>query len=76
MAKTKALISFAVTAKLICVFVFANAKCWFSHDAALLSLSRVTTYDGFSGQFFLNFEIVFFVLYLLCVPSARCGGYT
>ena len=26
MAKTKALISFAVTAKLICVFVFAYAK--------------------------------------------------
>ena len=34
MAKTKALISFAVTAKLICVFVFAYAKSWFSHDAA------------------------------------------
>ena len=34
MAKTKALISFAVTAKLICVFVFAYAKCWFPHDAA------------------------------------------
>ena len=33
-AKTKALISFAVTAKLICVFVFAYANCWFSHDAA------------------------------------------
>ena len=33
-AKTKALISFAVTAKVICVFVFAYAKCWFSHDAA------------------------------------------
>ena len=33
-AKTKALISFAVTAKLICVFVFKYAKCWFSHDAA------------------------------------------
>ena len=33
-AKTKALISFAVTAKLICVFVFAYADCWFSHDAA------------------------------------------
>ena len=37
-AKTKALISFAVTfavtAKLICVFVFAYAKCWFSHDTA------------------------------------------
>ena len=35
-AKTKALISFAVTAKLICVFVFAYAKCWFSHGAAHL----------------------------------------
>ena len=33
-AKTMALISFAVTAKLICVFVFACAKRWFSHDVA------------------------------------------
>ena len=33
MAKTKALISFAV---LICVFVFAYAKSRFSHDAAFL----------------------------------------
>ena len=33
-AKIKALISFAVTAKLICVFVFAYAIRWFSHDAA------------------------------------------
>ena len=33
-AKTKALISFAVTAKLICVFVFAYAKSRFSYDAA------------------------------------------
>ena len=32
--KTKALISFAVTAKLICVFVFAYAKIRFSHVAA------------------------------------------
>ena len=31
------LISFAVTAKLICVFVFAYVKCWFSHDAAHIS---------------------------------------
>ena len=31
MAKTKALISCAVTAQLTCVFVFAYAKCWFSH---------------------------------------------
>ena len=31
-----ALIGFAVTAKLICVFVFAYADCWFSHGAAQL----------------------------------------
>ena len=36
--KTKALISFAVTAKLICVFIFAYAKCWFSHDVAHILL--------------------------------------
>ena len=33
MVKTKALISFAVTAKLICAFVFAEVKIWFSHVA-------------------------------------------
>ena len=43
-AKTKALISFAVTAKLICVFVFAYADCWFSHEAAhrcMVALSHI-----------------------------------
>ena len=35
-AKTKALISFAVFAKLICVFVFAYAKSRFSHNEAHL----------------------------------------
>ena len=39
-AKTMALISFAVTAKLICVFVFAYADCWFSHEAAQMSLPK------------------------------------
>ena len=38
-AKTKALISFAVTAKLICVFVFTYAKRWFSRDAAHIFFS-------------------------------------
>ena len=33
-AKTKVLISFAVTAKLIFAFVIAYADCWFSHEAA------------------------------------------
>ena len=35
-AKTKALISFAVTAKLICAFVFTYVDCLFSHAAAHL----------------------------------------
>ena len=35
-AKTKGLISFAVTAKLICVFSLAYAKCRFSHNEAHL----------------------------------------
>ena len=42
MAKTKALISFAVTAKPICVFVFANAKCWFSHDVAHIEFHQLS----------------------------------
>ena len=37
-AKTKTLISFAATTKLICVFVFAYADCWFSHEAAIMLL--------------------------------------
>ena len=40
-AKTKALISFAVTAKLICAFVFAHADCWFSHAVAQLSVAGI-----------------------------------
>ena len=37
-AKTKALISCAVTAQLICVFVFAYADCWFYHAQAQMVL--------------------------------------
>ena len=40
MAKTKALISFAVTAKLICIFVFAYEKSRFSHDAAQIAMFK------------------------------------
>ena len=39
-AKTKALISFAGTAKLICVFVFAYAKSQFSYDEAHIQHSK------------------------------------
>ena len=48
-AKTKALISCAVTAQLICVFVFAYAKSRFSHNEAHMMglLDRVTPYSPF-----------------------------
>ena len=39
--KTKTLISFAVTAKLICVFVFAFEKSRFSHDEAHIRIAYV-----------------------------------
>ena len=42
-AKIKVLISFAVTAKLICTFVFAYADCWFSHAAAHIVAHTVTS---------------------------------
>ena len=48
-AKTKALISFAVTAKLICACVFAYADCWFSHVAA-----QITSGDYLPSLFSLN----------------------
>ena len=50
-AKTKTLTIFAVTAKLICVFVFAYAKSRFSHNEAHMYvfcslLSRLDNKDG------------------------------
>ena len=66
-AKTKALFSYAVFAKLICVFVFAYADCWFSHDAAymykqsIVTFSRPSFLDAFSyickQQVFVTFGI-------------------
>ena len=44
--KTKALISFTVNAKLICVFVFAYAKSRFSHYAAHLMFGWVPSSFG------------------------------
>ena len=63
MAKTKALISFAVTAKLICVLVFAYAKSRFSHDAAhIYSLYRRCLCEPFH-------------LYLIAATVARFNFY-
>ena len=61
--KTKALISFVVTTKLICVFVFAYAKSWFSHDAAhigsRLFLSAPTKYFFFIAPYLRHCQIIF-----------------
>ena len=64
MAKTKALISFAVTAKLICVFVFANAKGRFSHDAAHL-------YHAINRA---NFDVELFRAFEKISQCILCGG--
>ena len=48
MAKTKALISYAVTAKLICVFVFAYAKIRFSHDEVHLFFCHCVSFSRFA----------------------------
>ena len=46
MAKTKTLMSFAVTTKLICVFVFAYAKSRFSHDKAHIKRNKYCNING------------------------------
>ena len=38
-ATSKALISFAVTVQLICIFVIAFADCWFSDAAAQIQFN-------------------------------------
>ena len=59
-AKTKVMISFAVTAKLICAFVFAYADCWFSHEAAHLFTTLVNL-----QYIYLQRKIYFFSVGLL-----------
>ena len=44
-AKTKALISCAVAAQLICAFVFAYANCWFSHAVAHICSHLYNSWD-------------------------------
>ena len=49
-AKTKALIRFA-DSKLICVFVFTYADCWFSHEVAQISDPYLTNQLTNTQQF-------------------------
>ena len=65
--ETKGLIGFAVTAKLICAFVFAYAKCWFSPDMFV-----VPHMNFVYGIFFClskvvsNFHLNFFFFQIIC----------
>ena len=64
-AKTKALISFAVTAKLICVFVFAYAKTRFSHNVAhILEVSFTYLFALIAGDNFYHGLAIIFVILL------------
>ena len=56
-AKTKVLISCAITAQLICAFVFAHAKKnRYSRDAAHFTVSNIR-YVGFRGQLFVFLQL-------------------
>ena len=63
--KTKALISFAVTSKLICVFVFVYAKRWFYHDAAQI-ICRISFAGEKVAQVCLFFVVVVVVVFVVC----------
>ena len=65
------MISFTVTAKLICVFVFAYAKSRFSHDEAQLSMAHSSsthhdsvplTYVSRSSDFVKFYVVKFYVV--------------
>ena len=60
-AKTKTLISFAVTAKLICVFVFAYAKIRFSHVAAHIETAQLK--KKISITFCFNSKLKLYVIF-------------
>ena len=62
MAKTKALISCAVTAQLICGFVFAYAKCWLSHAKSHFILASGSRIYAAAFFFFFFFNSVLHVL--------------
>ena len=50
-----------VTAKLICVFVFAYAKCWFSHDAAHIGREQDAYQIGHMCQ------LTYFIIQMACI---------
>ena len=74
MAKTKALISFAVTAKLICVFVFVYAKIRFSHDIIIRNFGTGLRKFSFAGlslglRYTFDKEIFSFLFYIIILSE-------
>ena len=66
-AKTKALISYAVTLQLICAIVFTWGKLRFSHDPAQLLVYKCQFDDCFMLQMDLRInENAGFIMYLPC----------
>ena len=64
-SKNKGADHFAVTAKLICAFVFAYRDCWFSHVAAQFFFQTDDIHkhgESVNGSFTVN--IVFFPIFL------------
>ena len=55
--KTNNVVSEQVTAKLICVFVFAYADCWFSHGAAHLNTCE-KCYYMFGLSLVIHFNLI------------------
>ena len=63
--KSKVLISFAVTGKLICAFVLAYADCWFSHAAAqLLSTTGPMWLDRVSKILAKQNSLTFYLIHI------------
>ena len=82
--KTEALISFAVTVKLICAFVFAYADCWFSHGVAhllyvqgfCLFITKTCPYDIHIFPKVVkieNFQFKNFDNFLIFAQNINCG---
>ena len=64
----------AVTAKLICVFVFAYADCWFSHEVAHLHLKKKReNIQGLTQN--LSLSKVSYVLLQMCYTKYKDGKY-
>ena len=72
-AKTRALISFAVAAKLICVFVFAYAESRFSHDAAPFIIRFVRSIISMLQKLYFPRKAVYHLILLISVLRPVSG---